>query len=96
METLVAITNAQRSIGSAFAGIPQVESVYVHPVGEVFRVFTIVDDVDEDTYDRIYEHERSIMHTFRELHFDFNVIARRGRSEKDLISSATPAWRRTE
>jgi hypothetical protein len=92
-------------IGESFADLIEVEKVYVVRSGDIFRVYTIVGDLDEDGYDRIYERERSIMRDYKSicpscgqpkpLHFDFNVISRRGRDAEEIVNSLTPAWQRT-
>src|SRR4051812_4252506 len=86
----------QSSVGRSFADIHEVESVYVVSGGDTLRVFTLVGDVNEDVYDRIYEHERSIIREFKGAHFDFNVICRRGRAAAEIIGSILPVWQRTE
>ena len=92
----MATPDIQSSVGKSFANIAEVESVYVVPGGDTLRVFTIVGDVAEDVYDRIYEHERSIIREFMGAHFDFNVISRRGRSANEIMGSILPVWQRTE
>ena len=86
----------ESNIGESFADIREVESVYVVRSGDVLRVYTVVDDTDEDGYDRIYAREQSIIRDFKStsLSFDFNVISRRGRDVSELVNFLTPAWRR--
>ena len=76
----------EESIGRAFSDIPAVERVHVFQCGELLNVFTIVEDDDESAFDQIYDRERSIIRQFRDFHFDFNVIARRGRSIPEILS----------
>jgi hypothetical protein len=84
------------NLAETFGGIDRVEGVFVAPTGDVLSVFTVIDDDDEETYDRIYDRERSLIRRFSGVHFDFNVIARRGRSLADIVGSSTPVWRRDE
>lgn len=71
--------SVEQDIGQSFAGIEAVEGVHVLRDEGVYTVYTIIDDEDEAAISRIYSHERSVIRRFPELHFDFNVIARRGR-----------------
>lgn len=89
-------TDIQSSVGRSFADIAEVESVYVLRGGDTLRVFTIVGDVNEDVYDRIYEQERLIIRDFRSAHFDFNVISLRGRPANEIVGSILPVWQRSE
>jgi len=82
-------------LADAFAGVNGVREVYMDPSGDVVNVFTIIDDDDERIYESIYDRERSIRQ-HADLHFDFNVIARRGRSVEELVGSFAPVWQRTE
>jgi hypothetical protein len=84
------------SLADAFADVNGVRGVYMDPSGDVVSVFTIIDDDDERTYESIYERERSIIRQHADLHFDFNIIARRGRSVDELVGSFAPVWERTE
>ena len=82
------------NFAETFGGIDRVEGVFVAPSGDVLSIFTVIDDDDEETYDRIYDRERSLIRRFGGIHFDFNVIARRGRSLADIVGCSTPVWRR--
>jgi hypothetical protein len=82
-------------ISDVFAGIEPVESVYGLISGNSFTVFTVIDVDDEDTYDLIYERERLLIHEFSGVHFDFNVIARRGRPLDSVVGSCSPIWQRS-
>ena len=84
------------NFAETFGGIDRVEGVFVAPSGDVLSVFTVIDDDDEETYDRIYDRERLLIRRFGGIHFDFNVIARRGRSLADIVGCSAPVWRRDE
>jgi hypothetical protein len=45
---------------------------------------------NEATYDSIYDRERGLMRDHRPLHFDFNVVARRGRPVEDIMGADAP------
>lgn len=85
----------EHSLVSAFAGVSGVCGVYMVPSGDVVDVFTIIDVDDEETYEAFYERERSVIRQHSDLHFDFNVIALRGRSVDELVGSCAQVWQRT-
>jgi hypothetical protein len=95
-ETGMATLTIEKSIGHAFADLPAVEEVHILNRGDILNVFAIVDDDEESVFDAIYARERVVINRFPEYHFDFNVIARRGRSLHELISLSTPVWQRHE
>jgi hypothetical protein len=93
METVMAIDTG---IARAFSDIPEVERVYVSHDGDLVVVTTIIDQGDnEATYDSIYDRERALIRDFRPRHFDFNVVARRGRPVEALMGPDAPTWRRS-
>src|ERR1017187_19684 len=81
---------------SAFGDVNGVCGVYMLPSGDAVHVCTIIDEDDEQTYEVIYERERSIIRQQSDWHFDFNVIARRGRPVEELVGSSEPVWQRHE
>jgi hypothetical protein len=86
----------EKALAEAFGAINRVESIHLVPHGEILNVFTVIDNDDEETYDLIYDQERSIMHRFSDIHFDFNVVARRGRSASQMGMMDNPIWQRDE
>ena len=92
----MATLSVEQSVGRAFAGIPAVERVHVFQQGGLLNVFTIMENDDEGAFDAIYDQERSIIRQFSDFHFDFNVIARRGRAIPEILSFDAPIWQRGE
>jgi len=84
----------EHSIANALQQIDRVEGVFALPCGDRLSIFTVISEDDEDTYDQIYDQERLIIRQFEGRQFDFNVIARRGRSVADVVASCTPIWQR--
>ena len=73
--------------------IPEVERVYViRGAGEGLRVLTIVNEEDDDVYERIYLEEAQIAQNLRSVGFDFSVVARRGGSIDLLMGKNVPIW----
>jgi hypothetical protein len=68
--------------------VPEVESVFVEPAPRRggFHVFTIVNERDPDVRARIYRREQAIMDEYKNMEFDFRIIARRNRDLKDIVS----------
>ena len=80
--------NTEDLIRLEMAFISEVESVFVeHSNGETeFRVFTVVNKRDADVRARIYRREQAIIDACKNLDFEFQIIARRDRDLKDVIS----------
>ncbi len=83
-------------ITSRLLSEPAVETVYIDRRSKVTRVWTIVDDPLEDVYDSIYEREASIVREFQGEHFDFSVMARKGRETRSFMSFRCPGWTRID
>jgi hypothetical protein len=68
--------------------VAEVESVFVEsaPRRAGFHVFTIVNERNPDVRSQIYRREQAIMDEFKNLEFDFRIIARRNRDIKDIIT----------
>lgn len=95
ISSMVAESYIDRRIIEAFSAIDRVEGVYAHRSGDRLAIYTIISEDDEDTYDRIYEQERSLIHDAHDLRFDFNVIARRGRPISGIVGSYVSVWQRS-
>jgi hypothetical protein len=92
-------------IARAFSDIEEVERVYVSHDGDLVVVTSLIDkDDNEATYNSIYDRERGLIRDHRPLHFDFNVVARRGRPVEDIrradptahVPFCTPENRRSQ
>ena len=90
----MAALTIEQGIGCSFADVPSVKGVYVLNRADVLNVFTIVDTDDEDAFDAIYDRARLVIGRFPDFHFDFNVIARRGRPIREFLSLGAPVWQR--
>jgi hypothetical protein len=62
-----------------------IEGVYVLSSEDRYDVWTIIEEFDEDTEDRLAEAELDLMTRFPDFRFDFMLIPRRGRELSDLI-----------
>ena len=84
------------TIASCLQAIPQVEAVYVfHDGDEGLRVLTVVNEEDEDVYERIYRKELQVAASLPSILFDFNVVSRRGRTVKAIVGDNLPVWARS-
>jgi len=68
--------------------VPEVESVFVEPAPrkDGYHVFTIVNERNPDVRAKIYGREQAIMDEYKNLGFDFRIIARRNRDLADIIT----------
>lgn len=82
------------AVADALLSIQAVDTVYVDQSTESIRVWTIVDDPAEYVYDQIYDAEKSIIHRFQGVRFDFLVVPRKGRETRSLITLNCPGWTR--
>jgi hypothetical protein len=92
----IVAANIEQAVASTLNGVQGVAAVYILPKGETLSVFTIAEEEDEGLYDRIYDQERSLLRQFRGVHFDFNVIARRGRSIAEIVGPDVPVHQKRE
>lgn len=82
-------------IASCLRAIPQVEAVYVLHAGEDgLRVLTVVNEENDDVYERIYRKELQVAQSLPSLLFDFTVVARRGRPITSIVGKNPPVWAR--
>jgi hypothetical protein len=82
-------------IAKKLLSVPEVESVSIEQDGAMFHVWTVVDNPAEEIFDRIYDHEKQLIHELDcSLRFDFRVISRRGRTLNSLITIKGPIWYR--
>jgi hypothetical protein len=82
-------------IASAFQSIPQVESIYVlHNDEASFSVVTVLSNPDRGAYAQVFEQEGQLLDSLSTVHFDFHVLARRGRSLDEIVGSNIPVWQR--
>jgi len=66
-----------------------VESVFVERGnGKELRVLSIVNERDPAIRATIYAREQAIIDAYPDLVFDFNIIARRNRDLKDVVTEA--------
>jgi hypothetical protein len=56
------------------------------PRRDGFHVFTIVNERDPEVRTQIYRREQAIMDAYKNLEFDFRIIARRNRDLKDVVT----------
>jgi len=89
------VSTIDQEVASAFAHIPEVESVCVlHRDGDLLRVFTIVNEEDKTVFDQIYDREIDLEDRLASVRFDFNTITRRNRPLQEFLGQNTPTWER--
>jgi hypothetical protein len=80
--------NPEALIRLEMSFVAEVEAVFVEraPRRAGFHVFTIVNERNPDVRAQIYRREQAIMDEFKNVEFDFRIIARRNRDIKDIIT----------
>jgi hypothetical protein len=80
--------NPEELIRLEMSFVDDVESVFVEPAPRRtgFHVFTVVNERNPDVRAQIYKREQAIMDDFKNLEFDFRIIARRDRDLKDIVT----------
>jgi hypothetical protein len=80
--------NPEELIRLEMSFVADVESVFVEPAPRRagFHVFTIVNERNPDVRAKIYKREQAIMDEFKNLEFDFRIIARRNRDLRDIVT----------
>ncbi len=74
--------------------VPEVNYIYSRQHGDVFYVWVVIKDSDDDAVDRVIESQQKVMHEFNNVAFDFSVIFQMGKDVNDLIAPATPIYQR--
>lgn len=69
-----------------FSLVKEVETVLATRHNNLLYLWVVVDKFDKAAREKIYARERKIINEFEELEFDFNIISRRGRDLRELIS----------
>ncbi len=66
--------------------IPEVELVRVSKIADdYYGITTVINKLDRNVRESIYNIEYSIMNHFKDLNADFHVICRNGRDIKDMF-----------
>jgi hypothetical protein len=87
--------DAQRVVVDALEQVPQVETLYISPDNDgVVHVVTVIDEDDDETYDRIFEQEKRLIRNLSPRQVAFRIVTRRGRPVQELLGSNSPAWQR--
>jgi hypothetical protein len=68
--------------------------VFLFQHGDLLRVFTVVDQEDDEVYSRILNRERDLKIKFQPTRFDFQIATRRGQAIEGFLTMP-PAWKRT-
>jgi len=84
------VANLAREIANSFGKLldplRQAEAVLVTPESGGFTVTTVVDDIDEQTANRIYALELKLAMLYADVSFDFRIFRRQGRDLQSLLT----------
>lgn len=67
----------------------EVEYIIFSKIEDYYEIWTIINKLDREVRERIYDIEFNILRRFKALYFDFHVICRNDRDIKDFFSSNT-------
>jgi len=75
----VTTMNIERALNNSIAQIPGVEYIYLLQENESFNVWTIINDMNIELMEKIYEKEIEIYNQLPNTLFDFHVLIRNNR-----------------
>jgi hypothetical protein len=67
----------------------EVEYILLSKIEDYYEIWTVINKLDREVRERIYDIEFNILRRFKALYFDFHVICRNDRDFKDFFSSNT-------
>lgn len=67
----------------------EVEYIIFSKIEDYYEIWTVINKLDREVRERIYDIEFTILRRFKALYFDFHVICRNDRNIKDFFSSNT-------
>lgn len=84
------VASVAREIANSFrellSPLPQVEAVLVTPESGGLAVTTVVDDIDEESANRIYASELKLAMLYADISFDFRIFRRQGCDLQSLLT----------
>jgi hypothetical protein len=69
--------------------VSEVEYILFSKIEDYYEIWTVINKLDREVRERIYDIEFNILRRFKALYFDFHVICRNNRDIKDFYSSNT-------
>lgn len=76
-------------IVKSISQISEVEYILFSKIEDYYEIWTVINKLDREVRERIYDIEFNILRRFKALYFDFHVICRNNRDIKDFYSSNT-------
>lgn len=81
-------------IRDQFSKLSDVNYIFAEQHGDIFYIKIIIRDSADDAVDRVIERQRKVMREFKDFAFDFSILFQMGRDVSELISPATPLYKR--
>ncbi len=76
--------------------VPEVEYIILSKKDNYYEIWTVINKLDREVRDRIYDVEYNILQHFREFYFDFHVICRDDKSIDEIFpTNAIIYYRKT-
>lgn len=72
-------------IAKNISHIPEVEYILLSKIDNHYEIWTVINKLDREVRDRIYDIEYSILEKFRDLYFEFHVVCRNDRSIDEIL-----------
>lgn len=75
----------EKFISNKLSEIKAVEYIFASKEENIFHVWIIINKLDRDVRDTIYDIQYDILENFRRAHFDFHIICREDRDINELF-----------
>lgn len=77
--------NLEIFIAKSISQVPEVEYILNSKKDNYYEIWTVINKLDREVRDRIYDIEYNILQRFRENYFDFHVICRDDKSIEEFF-----------
>lgn len=72
-------------IAKNISKIIEVEYILLSKIDNHYEIWTVINKLDRDVRDKIYDAEYDILENFRDIYFDFHVICRDDRNINEIF-----------
>lgn len=71
-------------VAKSISQVPEVEYIIFSKIDNYYEIWTVINKLDREARDRIYDVEYNILERFRDNYFDFHVICRNDKSIEEI------------
>ncbi len=79
----------ERFIAKSISKVKEVEFILFSKIENYYEIWTVINKLDREVREHIYDIEFNILRTLKGLYFDFHVICRNDRDINEFYSSNT-------